>query len=159
MSGAGRDLAGDVGEHDVGRHDAELPLVHRDDRAMAAQVLAAAAGLGGPDDSPRAVRHVKRGVSIQREQPAAIRNEKMKPRDRGTLVVRQAHHERCLSGTCGGPELILGASRLLGLLPILSVSKDARGNRRQTPLRIRHPAHRPRQSSEAMGALSGAYSP
>ena len=50
---AGGDLRGDVGQHDVGLHDAELPLVDRHDRTMPAQVPAAAAGLGVADRSAR----------------------------------------------------------------------------------------------------------
>ena len=45
-SAPGRDLRVDVGEHDVRLHDAELAVVDRHDRAMPAQMLAAAARFG-----------------------------------------------------------------------------------------------------------------
>ena len=61
--GAGGDLLIDVGEHDVDRHDAELAVVDRHDRAMPAAVLAAARRLGGAGDAPRAVGHLQRGVA------------------------------------------------------------------------------------------------
>ena len=84
---------------DVGRLVPELPLVHRDDRTMAAQVLAAAAGISGPDDSPRAIRHLKRGVSIQRQQPAAIRHQKQEARDG---AISRHGRERLISTRLGG---------------------------------------------------------
>ena len=51
--GAGRDLRVDVGEHHLRLHDAELSVVDRHDRTMAAQVPAAAAGFGVADDFRR----------------------------------------------------------------------------------------------------------
>ena len=54
-SRAGRDLRGDVGEHDLRLHDAELPVVDRHDRTVPAQMPAAAARLGVADQPPRAV--------------------------------------------------------------------------------------------------------
>jgi hypothetical protein len=47
--GAGRDLLADVGQHDVALHDPELAAVDRHDRAVPAQMLAAAGGLGVAD--------------------------------------------------------------------------------------------------------------
>ena len=46
---AGLDALADVGQDDVRRHDEEAPAVHRRDRAVPAQVLAAAARLDVPD--------------------------------------------------------------------------------------------------------------
>src|SRR5437868_2176190 len=70
-----RDLRGDVGKDHVALYDAELPVVNRHDRAMAAQVPAAAARFGVADKPPIAVRHLQCRVLRQWRQRAAIGNE------------------------------------------------------------------------------------
>ena len=72
MRGTGLDLLPDVGEHHVGRDDAELALVHRDDRAVPAQVLAPPAALGKSGHPRRSVRHHEMRVARERRQDAAV---------------------------------------------------------------------------------------
>ncbi len=79
--GPALDLRGDVGQRDVDRDDAELPAIDRHDRAMAAQVLAAARRLGVADHAPGAVGHLERRVAIQRGQIAPVRGDEPQPRD------------------------------------------------------------------------------
>ena len=80
-------LRADVGEHDVDGDDAELAVVDRHDRAMAAAVLAAARGVGRADDLARAVRHLQRRVAIERGQPRAIRLDELQ--SSGTIGERR----------------------------------------------------------------------
>ena len=76
VRGAGGHLAADVFEHDVGLHDAEQPVIHRDHRTVAAEVLAAARGLGVAD-AARAVGHDELRVGAERRQPAAVGDEEL----------------------------------------------------------------------------------
>ena len=55
---SGRDLTRDVLQHDVRLHDEEPTAVDRDDRAVAAEMLAAAAGLGVAGDTRAATRQL-----------------------------------------------------------------------------------------------------
>ncbi len=71
--------AADVGEHDVRLHDAELAVVDGDDRTVAAQVLAAAAGLGVADQPPLAIGHLQRRVSRERRKTRPIGDEEVNP--------------------------------------------------------------------------------
>ena len=72
MLGAGLDLLGDVGEHDVPLHDPEPAVVDRDDRAVAAAVPAAAAGLGVAGESGAAVGHLELRVAFEARKTAAV---------------------------------------------------------------------------------------
>ena len=72
---SGRDLLPDVGEDHLARHDPEAPVVHRDDGAVPAQVLAAPARLREPDDPLLAARQLEPGVLVERGQAAPVRNE------------------------------------------------------------------------------------
>ena len=63
--GAGRDLARDVLQHDVRLHDEEPAAVDRDDRAVAAEMLAAAAGLGVADDARAATGQLDVRVPLE----------------------------------------------------------------------------------------------
>jgi len=66
----------DVGQHYVHLDRAELALIHRHHRAMPAQVLAAARGLGKADNFFAAVGQVEVGVAGEFGQSAAIRWQK-----------------------------------------------------------------------------------
>ena len=72
-AGAGGDLRRDVREHDVGRDDAEAAVVDRHDRAMAAAMLAAAAGLGvaGVRARSRAAASRSASAAADRRGPGA----------------------------------------------------------------------------------------
>ena len=69
--GAGGHLLADVGEHHVRLHHAERAAVHRHYGTVAAQVLAAARGLGVSGAAGRAVRHQLR-VHAERRQSGAV---------------------------------------------------------------------------------------
>ncbi len=69
---AGRDLVADIGHHHVHGHGAEAAVVHRNHRAVAAKVLAAAARLGESDHALAAVRQVETRVARERGKPVAI---------------------------------------------------------------------------------------
>ena len=75
-------LCRNVGEYGVGSHDTEAAAVDRDDRAVPADVLAAAARLRITGHLPcRAV--LQRGVAAQRRQPRAPRRNQVQPRKTG----------------------------------------------------------------------------
>ena len=80
VAGACRDLTRDVGEDDLGLHHAELAVVDRDDRTVAAQMTAAAARLGVTDQRARAISALQRGVAIEPRQAGPIGHEEMKTR-------------------------------------------------------------------------------
>ena len=69
---ARRDLGPDVGHHHRFRHDAEAPLVHRHHRAVAAEMLAAAAAFGEARDALRAIGQDQLRIAGKRGQPRAI---------------------------------------------------------------------------------------
>ena len=79
--GAGRDLCPHVFEHHVDRDRAKRAAVHRHDRAMTAQVLAAAGGVRGADRARRPVGHLQRRIALQRQQRRAIGLNELQPRD------------------------------------------------------------------------------
>ncbi len=82
VRGAGGDLRGDVGEHDVRLHDAELPVVDRHDRTMPAQMPAAAARFGVADE-PSLGRPASAASRSARAAaaPRSIGHEEMKARN------------------------------------------------------------------------------
>ena len=82
VAGAGGHLARNVGQHDVGLHDAELPCVHRHDGTVPAQMPAASARFGVADQGAPAVSVLQHRVAIGRRQPAPIGNEEFQTRDR-----------------------------------------------------------------------------
>ena len=69
------DLLPDVGQHHVGRNDAECALVHRHHRAVPAQMLAAAATLGKSDRLVCTIRHDQAGIFLKGRQLAAVRDD------------------------------------------------------------------------------------
>ena len=72
MLRAGRHLLADVGHHHLHRQDAELALVHRHHRAMAAQMFAAARAFGEADDLAAALGRNQMRVARQRRQTGAV---------------------------------------------------------------------------------------
>ena len=76
--GAGIDLAANVFEHDFALHDAEDTVVDRHDRAVAAEMLAAAAGFGVAGDPEPAVGHQQVRVLAQRRQAGAVGGMKLR---------------------------------------------------------------------------------
>ena len=78
---AAGDLRRDVGEDDARRDDAELPVVNRHDRAMAAQMFAAAARFGVPHRTCRPVGQLERGVFRERRKRRSIGDEEANPRN------------------------------------------------------------------------------
>ena len=70
--GAGFHLAADVFEDHVVRDYAERAVVDGDDRAMAAEMFAAARGFGVTGDARGAVGESQRGITIERGQSLAI---------------------------------------------------------------------------------------
>ena len=125
----------DVGEHDVRLHDAELPVVDRHDRTMAAQMPAAAARLGVADDPPRAVAASAASRSCDSGgRPGAIGHEKMK------AAAAAGHDGR------RGPRSPQNARRALRV----SGSARRRGRRSPpAPLRTRRRARRRRRAIAA----------
>jgi hypothetical protein len=89
VAGAGRNLAADVGEDDMERDHAKGALVEGDDGAMAAEVLAAATGLGGASGEPLAVDD-ERGVAVKRGQGGAVRREEGEAGERDEIGGRAA---------------------------------------------------------------------
>ena len=85
---AGRDLLPDVGEDHLARHHPEAPVVHRDDGAVAAEVLAAPARLREPDDPLLAARQLEPGVLVERGKAAPVRNAKARSCRDGWTVRR-----------------------------------------------------------------------
>src|SRR5947208_16439638 len=77
VTGAGRDLRGDVGDDDVRLHDAELAVVDRHDRAMTAPVAAAAGRFRVAGERAGAVGALQRGVAVECRKAMAIGNEEV----------------------------------------------------------------------------------
>jgi len=65
----------------------DLALVDRNDRAMTAQMLAAARGIGAARHATAAVRHLQGRVLLQREQTIPIGLYERQPRDVRALGV------------------------------------------------------------------------
>ena len=101
-SRARRHLRGDVGQHDVGLHDAELAVVDRHDGTMAAQMTASAAGLGVADDPARAVAELQRRVAGERRQTGSIGHQECRRGKRLQLVRRGPSRDG--SGAAGARE-------------------------------------------------------
>src|SRR5215207_2865443 len=76
---SGRDLTRDVLQHDVRLHDEEPAAVDRHDRAVAAEMLAAAAGLGVTGNARAATRQLDVRVPLETGEPGAIRDEEPLP--------------------------------------------------------------------------------
>src|SRR5690349_23602927 len=76
----GENLRIDVGQDDLGLHDAELAVVDRDDWTVPAEMTAAAARFGVSDDGARAVGALQRRVPIQWRETAAIGDEELEAR-------------------------------------------------------------------------------
>ena len=113
------DLLPDVCHHHVYRDDTELSLVHRDHRAVPAQVLAAPAALGKPGDAGRSVRQHQVGVAGELWQTTAVRHLERDP--------AQAD-DRLALGHCR-------SSRRIG------PESPAKGNQRGLQLPAQHGAH------------------
>src|SRR6185295_2240051 len=80
VSGARRNLVVEISDNDLRLDDAELAVVDRDDRAMAAEMPAPAARLGVADQAARAVRGMQRGVLRKRRQPGQLRHQEVEAR-------------------------------------------------------------------------------
>ena len=94
----GHDLLADVRQHDVRRHDEEAAPVHGRDRAVPAEVLAAAARLDVRDQLVPPVALEPR-VLLEGRQPRPARDRKRQPgemRRRG--AGRRPHPDRRLAG-------------------------------------------------------------
>lgn len=98
---SGRNLLADVREDDVALHNPEFPLVNRHDRAMPAQVLAAARSFGGSSN-------LARGAGDQ----ASITTENRQGRSIGRLK-----RESVKNDFRGGPACYDFDQRLLELTP------------------------------------------
>src|SRR5215469_8246969 len=70
--GAGRHLLADVGQHNVPRNHAKLPGVDRNDRAVPAEMFAAAGSFGVAGSAVQAVGKNDVGVIAQSGQIAAV---------------------------------------------------------------------------------------
>ena len=75
--GAGTDLPADIFEHHFARNDAENPIVDGNNRTVAAEMLAAAAGLGVTRDKMDAIgqHHVR--VFVQRRKASAVGHDEI----------------------------------------------------------------------------------
>ena len=71
----GSDLATDIGQYDVGRHDEEPAAVDRYDRAMTTEILATAGRLGETDRLVCTIRHDQAGIFLKGRQLAAVRDD------------------------------------------------------------------------------------
>ena len=131
--------ARDVGEHDVGLHDAELSLVDRHDRAMAAQMLAAAAGFGVPDD--RRVPSGMCSVAYRASGGSPLRSGTRKW-SRGTGAVVRSDRRRSRAAMASGhvPAAVSDA--------LVQTASD-RARSPSAPPRTRRRAHRRRRASAA----------
>src|ERR1700683_3829845 len=67
-------LTANISENHFERHDAKRPVVHRNNRAMAAKMFASARGLRVTGNSRRAIRKLKRRITIERRQTLSIGN-------------------------------------------------------------------------------------
>jgi hypothetical protein len=100
--GSGGNLAGDVFQHHVRLHDEEAPAVDRNDGAVAAEVLAAAAGLGVADDPRLAAGQGDVSVLPKGRQPRAIGDAEGLPRQRNRRL-RLSCRGRRISAVGGEP--------------------------------------------------------
>ena len=109
--GAGRDLLPDVGEDHLARHHPEAAVVHRDDGAVAAEVLAAAARLREPDGAGAAAREFERGVALERGEAASVRNEEVDLVEMNAVIriVPRSGPDGRLPGAVTGAVLAAGA--------------------------------------------------
>src|SRR2546427_11964842 len=83
------DLLADVREHDVPRHDEEAPAVDGRDRAVSAEMLAAAGRLGGARGlEPPVLADVR--VLLQRRELRPARHWAAEPREDGAEGRREA---------------------------------------------------------------------
>jgi len=71
VPGPSRHLLADVRQHHLRLHNTEPPVVIGNDRAVPAQVVAAAAGLGVSNPLARSVQ-VQMGVALEQRQIAAV---------------------------------------------------------------------------------------
>ena len=78
---AGGDLRGDIREHHLRLHHAKLPLVDRDDRTVAAEMPAAAAGFRVARDHTLAP-DLQRRVARKRRETCAIGHQELQARQR-----------------------------------------------------------------------------
>ena len=76
---AGRHLTRDVLQHDVWLHDEEPAAVDRDDRAVAAEMLAAAAGFGVAGDARAATGQLDVRVPLETGKQTTVRHEEPLP--------------------------------------------------------------------------------
>src|SRR5262245_5401265 len=74
---ARRHLGVDVGQHDIRLDDAELTVVDRHDRTMAAEMTASAAGLRVPHGSPCPVGERQRRIARKWRQSRSIRYQEL----------------------------------------------------------------------------------
>src|ERR1700730_136678 len=72
-------LTANVLKHDFSRHDPENAVIHRHDRAMAAQMLASAAGFRRADNAITVARNNEMSVFLQGRHSRTIRNLKFQP--------------------------------------------------------------------------------
>ena len=79
---AGGDLTANVLEHDLGLDNSELAVIDGDEGAVAAHMLAAAAGFRVSDDLCFAVRQAQFCVAAKRRQTAPVGHKKLLPRER-----------------------------------------------------------------------------
>src|SRR5215211_8916689 len=80
--GSGRHLICDVLQHDVRLHDEEPAAVDRDNWAVAAEMLAAAAGLGVPGDTRAVTGKLDVCVSLESGKQTTIGNQELLPGQR-----------------------------------------------------------------------------
>ena len=145
-SRAGGDLRVDVGEHDVRLHDAELAVVDRHDRTVAAQVPAAAAGFRVADQ-PAACRRGICSVAYRDSGGSPVRSGTRKwsrGSDRTRRPQRLAVREQLGSVGC----------RCGSSVPVATLARDAARSASNSP-----PSTSSTPSERSHSAFSGAYSP
>ena len=120
---AGGDLPARVLEHDVDRHREEPAVIDRRDRAVAAQVLAAARRLDVAGDAPLVTDEQAR-VAIERRQHGAIGNQKRQAMQR---VAASA------SGAATGARARLQAPRERDQILLAFAAEDRVGERARAP--------------------------
>ena len=80
VSGASLDLRADVGQDDVGGNDAKAAVVDGHNRTVAAEVLAAPAGLRVAGNAARAVAETDRRIARERRKALAVRGTERETR-------------------------------------------------------------------------------